>query len=201
MDLNGYVNINYIKELSKYISEEMKYTTWPIKSLCIDGKLPEKISRKNLLDLANGLFKHELNLLSKEADSKLRAVKKMPEKIKWVQESLLFAKIKESFPEDIVLSQGAPDFLELQRFDIQIPKKNIAIEFNGIQHYEPVDFFGGIEGFKETVRRDDKKRKLCLKNNVKLIEVKEGYDYDMLISVINGNEDLESEKHNIKIYS
>jgi len=30
-------------------------------------------------------------------------------------------------------------------FDFYLPNYNICIEFNGIQHHEPISFFGGIK--------------------------------------------------------
>lgn len=49
------------------------------------------------------------------------------------------------------------------RFDFRIPikDKDILIEFDGIQHFEPVDYFGGEEGFKENQIRDSIKNKYC----------------------------------------
>ena len=41
----------------------------------------------------------------------------------------------------------------------------------GIQHYEPVDYFGGQNGFEETVKRDGRKKELCSKAGITLIYV------------------------------
>ena len=60
------------------------------------------------------------------------------------------------------------------RFDFFLEDFNTAIEYNGTQHYRPVDWFGGIEGFKGTVARDEIKRKWCSKNKIRLIEI--GYN-------------------------
>ena len=43
--------------------------------------------------------------------------------------------------------------------------------WQGIQHYEPVDRFGGEEGFKIQVKNDNFKRKFCEENKIKLIEI------------------------------
>jgi hypothetical protein len=55
------------------------------------------------------------------------------------------------------------------RLDFFIPNINIAIECQGIQHYEPIKRFGGEKGFIKTVERDLKKAKLCEENGIKLI--------------------------------
>lgn len=49
--------------------------------------------------------------------------------------------------------------------DFYLPSKNLYIEYNGEQHYRPVDFFGGEEGFKKQQEKDKIKRK-CLTDNL-----------------------------------
>jgi len=55
-----------------------------------------------------------------------------------------------------------------------MPGKQIGIEYQGLQHFQPVDFFGGKEAFEKTKKRDKKKAEICKKNNVKLIYFKHG---------------------------
>ena len=57
----------------------------------------------------------------------------------------------------------------LLKFDFYLPDFNIAIEYQGEQHYEPVSIFGGEEGFKRQQRSDALKKTLCEENDVKLI--------------------------------
>lgn len=63
-----------------------------------------------------------------------------------------------------------PDTNYKFRYDFYLPDHNLLIEFHGRQHYEPVDFFGGEEGFKQTKFRDDFKRALAKELNLNLIE-------------------------------
>lgn len=53
--------------------------------------------------------------------------------------------------------------------DFYLPKYNKAIECQGIQHFKPVNFFGGEECFIKTIERDDIKQKLCENNGIKII--------------------------------
>lgn len=46
------------------------------------------------------------------------------------------------------------------RFDFYLPDANIYIEFNGIQHYHPVEAFGGKKSLIKTVRNDRIKKKI-----------------------------------------
>lgn len=69
------------------------------------------------------------------------------------------------------------------RFDfyIETPKQKFIIEYNGRQHYEPVDIFGGEERFKEQLQRDADLQKYCVENNIRLFEIK--YDCDISLEL------------------
>lgn len=56
-------------------------------------------------------------------------------------------------------------------FDFYLPELNICIEFDGIQHFEPRDKFGGINEFEKIKIRDRIKDEFCDKNNIKLIRI------------------------------
>ena len=56
--------------------------------------------------------------------------------------------------------------------DIFVPSLNLAIEYQGRQHYEAIDFFGGEEGFEKRQILDEKKRILLKEHNIKLLEWK-----------------------------
>ena len=56
-------------------------------------------------------------------------------------------------------------------FDFYIPSLNLCIEYDGRQHYEIIEAFGGINGFIETKIRDTIKNDFCKKNNIKLIRI------------------------------
>jgi rubrerythrin len=81
-------------------------------------------------------------------------------------------------------------WLKRQVLDFYLPDYNIAIECQGIQHFNPVDYFGGEKGFKETIKRDKIKKELCIKNKVNLIYYSNIQDLniinstDLLIKVI-----------------
>lgn len=68
--------------------------------------------------------------------------------------------------------------LQLQSLDISIPSKNTAIEYQGIQHYKPVEIFVGEEGLEKTQERDMRKASLWKKNGVLLLE----WNYRIAIS-------------------
>lgn len=53
--------------------------------------------------------------------------------------------------------------------DFYLPEFNIAIECQGIQHFEPVDTFGGVDAFKDTQLRDVVKRDKCRAHAIKIL--------------------------------
>lgn len=69
------------------------------------------------------------------------------------------------------------------RFDFYLPKYNICIEYNGVQHYKKVEIFGGDKAFEEQKKRDKLKREYCKKNNIKLIEI--AYNDNIKVSMDN----------------
>ena len=89
---------------------------------------------------------------------------------KWKSELELYQLILKHYKNAIYQYHSAT--LGLQSFDIFIPDLNIAIEYQGLQHYEPVDIFDGEEGLKKRKELDNKKRRICKNNNILLIEWK-----------------------------
>ena len=62
-------------------------------------------------------------------------------------------------------------------FDFYLPKYNVCIEFDGIQHFEPVDYFGGKDKFQQLQYNDSIKTNYCLSNNIILLRIR--YDQDV----------------------
>ena len=95
---------------------------------------------------------------------------------KWKNESHLFQIVSKEYPDAIY--QYHSEWLGKQSLDIFIPSLSLGIEYQGQQHYEAIEFFGGKEAFEKTLERDKKKKRLCKKNSVRLILWK----YDEVIS-------------------
>lgn len=58
------------------------------------------------------------------------------------------------------------------RFDFYLPKYNLCIEYNGIQHYEAVEYFGGKKSLEYNIIKDNIKKKYCLENKIILFIIK-----------------------------
>lgn len=77
------------------------------------------------------------------------------------------------------------DFLEQFRFtnenifcenkyifvDFYLPQNNVVIEFNGMQHYKPIETWGGEKAFEKQQIRDDAVATYCHKHKIKLIVI------------------------------
>lgn len=87
---------------------------------------------------------------------------------RWLNEFSLYVITDAFFPDAIY--QYRVEWLGRQSLDIFIPSIDTGIEYQGKQHYEAIDFFGGEEGFIKVKQLDEKKKLLCQKNNIKLIE-------------------------------
>lgn len=63
------------------------------------------------------------------------------------------------------------------RFDFYVEKLNLLIEYDGIQHFKPVERFGGEEALLETQYRDSIKTKFAGDNGYTLLRIR--YDEDI----------------------
>ena len=55
--------------------------------------------------------------------------------------------------------------------DFYLPKYNMFIEYNGQQHYVPIEYFGGEIQFQKQLNRDNLLRTYCKANNIQLVEI------------------------------
>lgn len=68
-------------------------------------------------------------------------------------------------------------------FDFYIPSINLCIEYDGIQHFEAVDFFGGEEDLEKTKLYDSIKNKFCHDKGIRLIRIPY-YEFKNLENII-----------------
>ena len=79
-------------------------------------------------------------------------------------------------------------WLPKQRLDFYLPDYNTAIECQGIQHFEPVDFTSSgydeaVKIFLKTKKSDLLKKKRCIENNVKILYYSNIEHYDMVTDI------------------
>lgn len=74
---------------------------------------------------------------------------------RYKSEGRLYEMIKKDYKDSIY--QYRSKWLGLQSYDIYIPSKKIAIEYQGEQHFNSIKYFGGKEKYKEQRKLDKEK--------------------------------------------
>ena len=134
--------------------------TGQVKSARLDN-LPHTID--NTLTNASTIAKNIAEINKNQRSLGEQAVEK------WLVEHNIKFNIEDTFEDLKGVNNG------YLRFDFKILDKPILIEFQGIQHYQPVDLFGGEEQFKIQKMHDTLKRNYCQAHNLRLIEIPYNY--------------------------
>lgn len=98
------------------------------------------------------------------------------------RESMLFLRMRAILPGAKVMHNYRPAWLEGLELDIFVEDFNLGIEYQGVQHSEPMDHLGGEKAFKAVRRRDKKKAALCKAHGITLLEV--GHEKEVSDSTI-----------------
>jgi hypothetical protein len=123
--------------------------------------------------------------IAREAENRVRNQLGIPKVGEgWISETKLFYEIKQAFPNEEVLQHASPWWLERQHLDIFLPARKVAIEYQGVQHNRPVDYFGGQDAFDKTKKRDERKGRLCARNSIVLMYVQDGYSLSQVLKRI-----------------
>lgn len=123
--------------------------------------------------------------ITREAENQIRQKLGIPKVGEgWIAETQLYYKIKHAFPNLDVQQHSSPKWLGRQHLDVFIPSLYVGIEYQGEQHDQPVDFFGGHEAYIQNQKRDQRKLRLCKRNGVHLIYVRSGYKLQNIIAEI-----------------
>ena len=84
-----------------------------------------------------------------------------------ISEQKVYTEIKKIY-NDAIYQYRNKNILKRQSFDIFIPSLNVAIEYQGKQHFIPCNRFGGEKGFKKVIINDKIKKDVCDNNGIKL---------------------------------
>ncbi len=124
-------------------------------------------------------IENESKRILRECENKLREEKNLPRVGEgWIAEAELFYQLCETFPEEKIVYHGRPAWLSPQHLDIYFPFRNIGVEYQGLQHQSPVEYFGGERAFKKQQERDRRKRRLCKKHRCSLLYVYEESNFE-----------------------
>jgi hypothetical protein len=70
------------------------------------------------------------------------------------------------------------------KFDFFLTDKNICIEFDGIQHFEPISWFGGKKAYDLQIIKDNIKNEYCLSKKIKLIRFNYEQDTEYIKNIL-----------------
>lgn len=96
----------------------------------------------------------------------------------WVSETHLARCVAEALPGHEVTREARLPWLTGQRLDVFVADLAVAFEYQGVQHYEPVEHFGGPEALAHRQVMDERKRVACRGAGVTLIE----WPFDEVVS-------------------
>ena len=113
---------------------------------------------------------------------------------RWKSEELVYNIVKKLYKDYQVLYQYKPFFLATENgnmsYDVYICGLKIAIEYQGKQHFEPVEYFGGEDSFQKQQERDRLKAEKSEQNGIKLVYVNywEDITIELIRSKVEGKE-------------
>lgn len=181
------------KDRSSYVMEQI-YKKYPNINIIKGDNICKwkQFSKEELQEMANkseGLtdfyskMGYAIESKSSKADIKEAILKRypdfvMPEKANISLGELKIKRILQEnnifFKEQIKIDGLQGETLALS-FDFAILNefKDITclIEYQGEQHFHPINFFGGDEKYQKQCKYDNLKRQYCLNNHIKLIEI------------------------------
>jgi len=129
-----------------------------------------EIIRQGYIDWYNNVDKTVCRKLWKEAENKIRTIVGVPLiGEKFISETVLFKTVAYLLKGHEVIHHYRADWLARQELDIFVPSLNLAVEYQGEQHFMPIDAWGGEDSFEKTQQRDEEKRRRCESKGVKLL--------------------------------
>jgi hypothetical protein len=116
-----------------------------------------------------------------EMEARYRAETGLPARGEgWVSELHLVRCVEAALPDVEIVRQARPPWLDArQSLDIFIPPLELAIEYQGEQHYVALEHWGGEAGLAGRRELDERKRDACLRAGIRLIE----WRYDEPVTV------------------
>lgn len=118
--------------------------------------------------------------ICKNAENKIRELagfKKIGEC--HINETNLYNLIKNIYPNYNIIREYSPEWLNKQRIDIFIEELNLAIEYQGEQHFMPIEHFGGNKSLLKNKEHDLTKLKICNAHDIGILY----FDYNENITI------------------
>ena len=125
----------------------------------------------------------QLKILNRNASRAKRAIKNKIENVireemgykkigeSWTSETILVNIVKSLFVGHEVIHHYRTEWLNGLELDVFIPEVKIGFEYQGQQHFSPIEAWGGQSALEKTRARDKQKKILCERNGVRLIYI------------------------------
>lgn len=119
-------------------------------------------------------FKENSKRVSDAIENEVRGTVGHHEKgSRWTSETLLTQLVESRYGDEYTIKRHhRPDWLDGLELDIYLVEANVGVEYQGVQHYEAVEHWGGEEALEERQERDKRKKQLCKDLDVELVEVR-----------------------------
>lgn len=154
-ELKKYIELKYGKiNMGDYKARKNAYIKYTNFSLSADRY---HYYQDYFEDKYKNKFKEDYDQLLKEGKINTR----------WKSEQDVYRLVSFIYPDAIYQYKGK--WLKRLSLDIYVPSINVAIEYQGLQHYEAIDYFGGKVNLIKSIERDKRKAQLCKENNINLI--------------------------------
>ena len=152
-------NVRIIKRLQ----ENMRYFSLEPRYFKEESKVYQ-ISKEVLHDVKSGKYDYIERIEYRKPENR------------WKSEELVYKIILKIYKQNGVIYQHRPHFLRSSlghqlSYDVYISEKKIAVEYQGKQHFEPVEYFGGKEAYERQKQRDEEKAALSKMNGIKLVYI------------------------------
>jgi len=125
-------------------------------------------STDEVASIAKVMYEHKLDSKQKRTELYSKLILEKKTTPKWKSEARLYTLVQSLYPDAVYQFRSV--WLGMQSLDIYIPSLSLGIEYQGIQHYKPIEHFGGEKHFEYQQANDKKKKKLCKDNGVILLD-------------------------------
>jgi hypothetical protein len=89
----------------------------------------------------------------------------------WISESLVGKLLNRLLPGIELIRHDRPDWLDGLELDFHAPSLKLAVEYQGQQHFMPVEVWGGESALASLKKRDERKAAKCAERGVTLIHI------------------------------
>jgi len=69
------------------------------------------------------------------------------------------------------VEKSIPEFSNIKKFDFYLPDQDLYLEYDGVQHFKPVEQFGGSAQLEVQKQNDLRTNLWCKNNNIKLVRI------------------------------